>query len=110
MAKQVRKKKGRPEGSGVGRATGNGEMKRLMMDYTFRFLDDSVIFLVEIDNIRSQKAMRKVGCHLTGRLVQRTLQGTFSEFVILSVESLSNVKETYRQQFLERIQADSKRP
>jgi hypothetical protein len=38
-------------------------MKRLMLDYAFRFVDDSVIFLVEIDNIRSEKAMRKVGRH-----------------------------------------------
>ena len=52
--------------------TYNGEMKRLMLDYAFRFVD-RVIFLVGIDNIRSQKAMSKVGAILTERRVQRTL-------------------------------------
>ena len=59
-------------------------MKRLMLDYAFRFVD-SVIFLVGIDNIRSQKAMRKVGAILTERRVHRTLHGTSSEFVIFEI-------------------------
>ena len=59
-------------------------MKRLMLDYAFRFVD-SVIFLVGIDNIRSQKAMRKVGAILTERRVQRTLHGTSTEFLIFEV-------------------------
>ena len=62
----------------------NGEMKRLMLDYAFRFVD-SVIFLVGVDNIRSQNAMKKVGANLTERRVQRTLDGTSSEFQIFEV-------------------------
>ena len=62
----------------------NGEMKQLMLDYAFRFVD-SVIFLVGVDNIRSQNAMKKVGANLTERRVQRTLDGTSSEFLIFEV-------------------------
>lgn len=38
----------------------NGEMKRLMLRHAFRFVD-SVIFLVGPQNVRSQKAMEKIG-------------------------------------------------
>ena len=62
----------------------NGEMKRLMLDYAFRFVD-RVIFLVGIDNVRSQKAMEKIGGILTERRVQRTLHGVTSEFVIFEI-------------------------
>ena len=62
----------------------NGEMKRLMLDYAFRFVD-CVIFLVGIENIRSQKAMEKIGGVLTSRRVQRTLHGKSSEFVIFEI-------------------------
>jgi N-acetyltransferase len=62
----------------------NAEMKRLMLDYAFQFVD-RVIFLVGIDNIRSQKAMKKIGGILTERRVQRTLHGVTSEFVIFEI-------------------------
>ncbi len=38
----------------------NGEMKRLMLQHAFRFVE-SVVFLVGPDNIRSQRAMEKIG-------------------------------------------------
>jgi N-acetyltransferase len=62
----------------------NGEMKRLMLDYAFQFVG-RVIFLVGIDNIRSQKAMKKIGGVLTERRVQRTLHGLTSESVIFEI-------------------------
>jgi len=62
----------------------NGEMKRLMLDYAFRFVDH-VVFLVGTDNIRSMKAMQKIGGALTGRRVQRTLHGREFEFVIFEI-------------------------
>lgn len=71
----------------------NGEMKRLMLDYAFRFVD-RVIFLVGIDNIRSQKAMRNVGAILTERRVQRTLHGTSSEFVIFEIQKPTDTNAT----------------
>ena len=38
----------------------NGEMKRLMLDHAFRFVD-RVIFLVGVHNLRSQRAMVRIG-------------------------------------------------
>jgi len=38
----------------------NGEMKRLMLDHAFRFVD-SVLFLIGPANIRSQRAVAKLG-------------------------------------------------
>jgi len=38
----------------------NGEMKRLMLDHAFRFVE-SVIFVVGPQNWRSQKAVEKIG-------------------------------------------------
>jgi N-acetyltransferase len=38
----------------------NGEMKQLMLRHAFRFVN-SVIFLVGLQNLRSQKAMEKIG-------------------------------------------------
>lgn len=38
----------------------NGEVKRLMLEHAFRFVA-SVVFLVAPDNIRSQRAMGKIG-------------------------------------------------
>lgn len=44
----------------------NGEMKRLMLDHGFRSVD-SVLFLIGPDNIRSQRAVEKIGGRLEGR-------------------------------------------
>ena len=38
----------------------NGEMKRLMLEHAFKFVD-SVVFLVGLDNRRSQRAVEKIG-------------------------------------------------
>jgi RimJ/RimL family protein N-acetyltransferase len=38
----------------------NGEMKRLMLDHAFRFLDN-VVFLIGEDNWRSRRAVEKIG-------------------------------------------------
>jgi RimJ/RimL family protein N-acetyltransferase len=38
----------------------NGEMKRLMLRHAFRFVN-SVIFLVGPDNVRSQRAVERIG-------------------------------------------------
>lgn len=74
----------------------NGEMKRLMLDYAFRFVE-RVIFLVGIDNIRSQRAMRKVGASLTERRARRTLHGVSSEFVIFEIQKPTDKNATKEQ-------------
>jgi len=43
----------------------NGEMKRLMLEHAFRFVD-CVVFLVGPDNVRSQKAVERIGGVRTG--------------------------------------------
>ena len=44
----------------------NAEMKRLLLNHAFRFVE-SVVFFVGEDNVRSQKAMKKVGAIKVGR-------------------------------------------
>ena len=43
----------------------NGEMKRLMLEHAFRFVD-SVIFVIGPQNFRSRKAVEKIGGILVG--------------------------------------------
>jgi N-acetyltransferase len=43
----------------------NREMKQLMLQHAFRFVD-SVIFLVGLQNVRSQKALEKIGAVRVG--------------------------------------------
>lgn len=42
----------------------NGELKRLMLEHAFRFVD-SVVFVVGPGNVRSQRAVAKLGAILT---------------------------------------------
>jgi hypothetical protein len=58
-----------------------------MLDYAFQFVD-RVIFLVGVANVRSQRAMVKIGGILTERRVQRSLHGNSSEFVIFEIRKL----------------------
>lgn len=43
----------------------NGEMKKLMLEHAFKYVD-SVIFLIGIGNLRSQRAIEKIGAVCTG--------------------------------------------
>jgi N-acetyltransferase len=43
----------------------NGEMKRLMLEHAFRFVD-RVVFLVGTQNLRSQRALEKIGAVRAG--------------------------------------------
>ena len=54
----------------------NGELKRLMLDHAFKFVE-SVVFLIGPTNVRSQKAVEKIG----GVLIEpreKTIQGKSS--------------------------------
>ena len=62
----------------------NAEMKRLMLDHAFQFVE-RVIFLVDAGNVRSQRAMVKIGGTRTERRVQRSLNGKASEYVVFEV-------------------------
>jgi len=52
----------------------NGEVKRLMLDHAFRFVD-TVQFAVAADNIRSRKACEKIGATLSEKTEMRTTAG-----------------------------------
>jgi RimJ/RimL family protein N-acetyltransferase len=48
----------------------NGEMKRLMLNHAFKFVN-SVIFVIGIHNIRSQRAVEKIGGVRVGEITVR---------------------------------------
>ena len=65
----------------------NGELKRLMLEHAFRFVD-SVIFIIGANNMRSQRAVAKLGAVLTddvaegrgdNRLVFRLTKAAFQK-------------------------------
>jgi N-acetyltransferase len=62
----------------------NGEMKRLMLDYAFTFVDH-VIFRVGTTNLRSRKAIEKIGGVLTDRRERITLNGNIVEHVVYQI-------------------------
>jgi N-acetyltransferase len=62
----------------------NSEMKRLMLQHAFQFVD-RVVFIVGVTNIRSQKAMLKIGGVLTDRREVQLLHGQPSESVVFEV-------------------------
>jgi len=62
----------------------NGEMKRLMLEHAFQFVD-RVIFVVGVDNVRSRKAMLNIGGVLTDRRVAQALPAVRSESVIFEI-------------------------
>jgi RimJ/RimL family protein N-acetyltransferase len=62
----------------------NREMKRLMLQHAFRFVD-RVIFIVGADNIRSRKAMLKIGGVLTDRREVRLLHGQPLESIVFEI-------------------------
>lgn len=49
----------------------NGEMKRLMLDHAFRFVD-RVIFVIGPQNFRSRRAVEKIGATLAGSRVEES--------------------------------------
>ncbi len=62
----------------------NREMKRLMLDHAFQFVD-SVVFLVGPTNLRSRRAMEKIGGVLTARRENTNLHGQIVEHVVYEI-------------------------
>lgn len=48
----------------------NGEMKRLMLEHAFRWVD-RVLFVIGPENRRSQRAVEKIGAQRTGTMLDR---------------------------------------
>jgi len=62
----------------------NQEMKYLMLTHAFQYVD-AVIFLVGATNLRSGKALEKIGSTLTNRRESTTLHGKVIEHVIYQI-------------------------
>jgi RimJ/RimL family protein N-acetyltransferase len=62
----------------------NGEMKRLMLNHAFTSVDH-VIFVVGPTNVRSRRALEKIGAVLTDRRETRMLQGHAIEHVVYEI-------------------------
>ena len=63
----------------------NGELKRLMLDHAFKFIE-RVVFLVGPTNFRSQKALEKIGGIMTERREKTNLQGQREEQVVYQIK------------------------
>ena len=60
--------------------TYNAELKRLMLDHAFRFVE-RVLFVVGVTNFRSQKAVEKIGGVRVGRREKVVPRGVVESFV-----------------------------
>ena len=63
----------------------NAEMKRLMLEHAFRFVD-RVLFRVGADNVISRKAMTKIGGRLTGETWVEDRVGRPIEHVLFEID------------------------
>ena len=63
----------------------NKELKRLMLDHAFRFVE-SVVFLIGPTNVRSQRAVEKIGGVLTERREKTNPDGTTVERVVYQIK------------------------
>ena len=62
----------------------NGEMKRLMLDHAFNFVD-RVIFLIGPENFRSRRAVEKIGAVFAGRREKTDRHGNRVELVVYEI-------------------------
>jgi RimJ/RimL family protein N-acetyltransferase len=62
----------------------NGEMKRLLLDHAFRFLEN-VVFSAGVENFRSQRALEKIGAQRVGG-VTKMLRGQPIEHVLFRIQ------------------------
>ena len=64
----------------------NGELKTLMVDHAFRFVD-SVVFIVGETNLRSQRALHKIGATLVGEKELPSRDGAAIPCVVLRIQA-----------------------
>jgi RimJ/RimL family protein N-acetyltransferase len=62
----------------------NPELKRLMLDHAFRFVE-RVVFVIGVTNFRSQKAVEKIGGVRVGRRDKRDAQGNVVENFVYEI-------------------------
>jgi N-acetyltransferase len=66
----------------------NRELKRLMLDHAFRFVD-RVLFVVGEQNIRSQKALAKIGASFLKKAQLSAADGTIKTNVVFVITAKS---------------------
>ena len=66
----------------------NGELKRLMLDHAFRFVE-RVVFVIGVTNFRSQKALEKIGGVRVGRRDKPDAQGNIVENFVYEISRKS---------------------
>ena len=69
----------------------NSELKKLMMDHAFRFVD-SVVFVVGEDNLRSQRALKKIGATPVGEKELRSRDGSPIPCVVFRIKTDASVR------------------
>jgi N-acetyltransferase len=67
----------------------NAELKKLMIDHAFRFLD-RVVFVVGADNVRSQKALQKIGARIIGKKESQGVTGNLIPSIVFAVDAVDD--------------------
>ena len=62
----------------------NGELKSLMLQHAFRFVD-RVVFVVGKNNVRSQKALQKIGARFLKKVQRPTRDGGTSPHLVFAI-------------------------
>lgn len=63
----------------------NGELKRLMIDHALRFVD-RVLFIADENNLRSQRALEKIGARYVKKVDRPLPNGVVRRNVVFAVE------------------------
>jgi N-acetyltransferase len=66
----------------------NGELKSLMLDHAFRFVD-RVVFVIGAGNLRSRRAVEKIGAHLVREGTSLDRDGRPVDKVVYAIERTS---------------------
>ena len=69
----------------------NGELKRLMLDHAFKFVE-SVVFIIGSTNLRSQKAVERIGGVFRERREKTKLKGETVEEVVYQIKKSTSDK------------------
>ena len=70
----------------------NGELKSLMLEHAFRFVD-RVVFVVGENNLRSQKALEKIGAKLLTKVQRPARDGGVSPHLVFVITRTEQSKK-----------------
>ena len=62
----------------------NSELKSLMLQHAFRFVE-RVIFVVGLNNLRSQKALEKIGAKFLKKVPRPARDGTMDQHLVFAI-------------------------